>query len=108
MSLLSIASSWSETSLLKRIASVRGGDRKTPERLRKGGGDLGSSTRASPASYPPPCCGLLDLIALRRGACKTECQQEHKKEKGHCNSDCGPEEATAHRRSLLVTDFAQS
>ena len=28
MSLLSIASSWSETSLLKRIASVRGGDRR--------------------------------------------------------------------------------
>jgi len=54
--------------------------------VRKGGG-LGSSTRASPASYPPPYCGLLGLIAMRSGLCKTECQQVHTKEDGHRNSD---------------------
>jgi hypothetical protein len=64
----------------------------------RGGGGLGSSTRTPPAGYPPLECALLDPIALRRCPCKTECQQEQTKEKGHCNSDRGPEDAT-HARS---------
>jgi hypothetical protein len=58
---------------------------------------------ASPAGYPPPRCATLDVIAMRSGPRKGECQQQHTKQNGRRKSDYSPEDAThGHSYSLHI------